>query len=62
MSMGMKRRIKERALLGSSILDVELVELGRVGFVNVENLMVGWGGECKLLEQSVVFVLNYGLN
>ena len=60
--MGMKRHIKESAFLGSSILDVVLVELGSMRFVNFENLGVGWGGECKLLEQSVVCVLNFGPN
>ena len=31
--MGMKRRIKARAFLGSSILGVELLDLGSAGFV-----------------------------
>ena len=30
--------------------------------VNFDNLGVGWCGECKLLVQSVVYVLNFGPN
>ena len=50
------------SVLGEQHFECWIGVVGERGLVDSENLGVGWDGECKLLEKSVVCVLNFGPN